>query len=428
MTNSPSGPWVPTTANLVPPNVLMPSLARNAPAPPLHSPTPVAGAHLSDSKATEQAILGLFGFGSIEECREFMEANKASKGGRRRKGAPYEQDRKLIASVHYHALLLLGCDPNDKSYTVPEPLPLCAPVRTDAGGVRLYNPVWAMGPTSPRNREYIDAVVSSIEESEKARPTLGQDISKAAIRDQVRTFFAQLRRRYQSQVDPAAKKKQEAKNDDTRSRQRRKHNADAHRDLFDEFKEKYKEQAEGIEKLIMTDWGSSECSDEGNWPTKAEAVAYRRLKGGGDNAWEVRRKEWRSEKYNRIIGAFRKLRRQKDEKDQEAARTSGKKKDRLGRAKIPRVLGADINANHGPPRTGPRMPVPYEWSVSREWAKSWAVRTGNAELSVRTGEHLPVFDLDIPDEDIDPEYLDWITKDLGNVPVDSESNEREETS
>jgi len=55
----------------------------------------------------------------------------------------------------------------------------------------------------------------------------------------------------------------------------------------------------GLQQIVLTDYMSSEHSDNGE-VDDVEYAAHRRQNGGSDSALEIRREMWRSEKVSSI--------------------------------------------------------------------------------------------------------------------------------
>ncbi|EPQ58667.1 hypothetical protein GLOTRDRAFT_114996 [Gloeophyllum trabeum ATCC 11539] len=418
-------PLVPTGPQQSPNIVLTPSSVGNAPAQALTRPS-ASPDNQAATPLDAQAFMDAFGIKSHSDLHRittvWQRVEQDQNERPSKPNGPRAQNRKLIELVHYYCLLLLGVPNGERNFVLPDPLPLGSPPRLDTGGARLYNPIWEMSPKSGRNYEYIKEV-SRIEDHEKDTPSFPPNTTKKDITRHVCNYFNSLRKVYTAQENEEARARRNMRNNNMRLRSRRHSRMTIYRGLIPQFKEKHGDAAsEGVELVLLSDCASDECSDQGEFLSPEEAKQYRLQKGGGANAWEIRRREWRSDQYNRIVGSFRQLAVVQEQHLIAKQATSGKKYNRNGRTRVPRVLGADINAYRGPPPSGAR--APFEWCISTEWAEKWNEATGERYTGARENVELPISSLVISDTEIDPEYLAWIKKELGPLPVPTEREEQ----
>ncbi|KAJ7572677.1 hypothetical protein C8J56DRAFT_905114 [Mycena floridula] len=228
-------------------------------------------------------------------------------------------------------------------------------------GSRLWNPIWTEISTHTPNRLFLEAVTAAVLNSES------NQLSKKEVTKMARTYFSHLRKNYLARFDEQRQSIQEAHKENTRRNARAKDKTDLRRCQVAAFGVlKGFENIVGLNEILLTDEASQEVSTEGD-ATEAEWNAL----AGPNKSFEIRTKESRSVKYNRILFAL----------DALAVEEANKKKEEMkGRKKN----------RHGQPH----------------YRRRWAKETNNIDmLLLPTPEHFTIFNVDIDDTELTADGL-----------------------
>ncbi|KII93304.1 hypothetical protein PLICRDRAFT_386169 [Plicaturopsis crispa FD-325 SS-3] len=295
--------------------------------------------------------------------------------------------------------------PNGRSQLcIPHYIPPPQAPRVDQAGTPFANFDWSKPPSHGNNDSECHRITDIVLQRVSANPT---SVPPNVIGDPknvfeaVRGYFGTVRGAYIAQNTDGGRARRERKNDLNKRRQRKKQKADDLRKQTDNFRAFYgEEETVGLEDLIQTDWMSSEHDDPGN-VTVEQWKQHRLDHNGGTNGIEVRKEGWRSKQLNRTYARLRKF-----DRDTANDTVVGQNQSRSGKVRLPRFRGIKANTNCRHPISATK--TPYTPCVSRAWA---ACSENNM---VRTSEDFTdytIFDLDIPDADLDAEDLRYLADD-----------------
>ncbi|TRM56026.1 hypothetical protein BD626DRAFT_576190 [Schizophyllum amplum] len=275
----------------------------------------------------------------------------------------------LREKVHSLMRTTIGIAARGPWGTLPSPLDEGMARRLAPDGkTKFFNPNFARGITDPVNAEWVEHIILLLSEQ---YPSIVPGVKLSKIRGLIRTYLKTMRDKYKEQTTEGGKARARTKRIYNKRRSRKCEKAARRREQVPALVAAHRAQDGadnfvGIDEILDTDYMSSEHSDEGQI-TKVEWDARRLKYSGGDSALEVRKLHWRSEHYNRLLGALDTLARQ-----QEAARKAAGVDShgrRLGGPHYSRFPGHRLNANDSDPKTihGLR---PFIGLVSRDWVVS----------------------------------------------------------
>ncbi|KAJ7583886.1 hypothetical protein C8J56DRAFT_893537 [Mycena floridula] len=273
---------------------------------------------------------------------------------------------------------------------LPEPLGPEQETRKAPDGSRLWNPIWTEISTHTPNRLFLEAVTAAVLNSES------NQLSKKEVTKMARTYFSHLRKNYLARFDEQRQSIQEAHKENTHRNARAKDKTDLRRRQVAAFGVlKGFENIVGLNEILLTDEASQEVSTEGD-ATEAEWNAL----AGPNKSFEIRTKESRSVKYNRILFVLDALAIEEANKKKEEMK--GRKKNRHGQPHYRRFRGLSVNNDKSQPSIARGAELPFDKCVSRRWAKE----TNNIDmLLLPTPEHFTIFNVDIDDTELTADGL-----------------------
>ncbi|KDR71327.1 hypothetical protein GALMADRAFT_144016 [Galerina marginata CBS 339.88] len=292
---------------------------------------------------------------------------------------------------------------------LPSPLSDGVPSSVAADGTRRYNPRWSCGITKHReNMAYRDACVALIRSREEAKGD--SEIDPSVLRDHkaltkaVDKYFGTLRNRYKQEYDEEARKKAEETAQKNKIRGRKKQMAKIAREGAQLFRKAYGlDKTEGVDELIQTDWMPSEHSDCGNMsPDSFERHRFNKI--GGNAGWEERDLLWRSSKlvklYCRVVELYH-------DEQADIARRTGKRQKTV--KQTPTFECLPVNANNDTPKIRENTgAMPYEWCVSKHWAKT--LPPDKQGLELEENPDWPIFELAILDDNLSAKSRAYLAK------------------
>ncbi|KAJ7629798.1 hypothetical protein DFH06DRAFT_1140987 [Mycena polygramma] len=295
----------------------------------------------------------------------------------------------------------------DRKGPVPGPLAPGETPPVDENGVPLHRPTWA-GNADGTQPLVIDTVkiIWANENASEAVRTLPAKFGpldrklKAMIKAAAIQHWRTRQAKYRAQTTPQGRKKfiQKQKYNTTYSRLKRL--AASRRLQIEPLKEKYTpEKCVGLEAMIHTPW----CSDEGSGPEDADPEAFKARKAAtGENSARGRHRQlWRSEQVNRIYGALDTLTRAAQSDDHQYVE-GGRDRRRTVRHTV-RFPDFPQNSYKGHPKG---IHVPFESCISETWASQQSEVT-----HLEDPNDFTIFDLVIPDSDLDAEALALLADD-----------------
>ncbi|KAJ3500581.1 hypothetical protein NLJ89_g9731 [Agrocybe chaxingu] len=375
----------------------MPPLPNGGPAPPVIDPALTRSAHEEELVKTVEALQAetreLHTLYKAQE--EHLIAQETSRQGE----ADSDRNTVLQANLRKAMRNLLMVPEGDRLAPLPHPLGPNDLPRVSPDGVRIYNPNWNRDlPDDKESRDFLKAAIELtihiILTTLQDNPTAGEPLAALTNKRMskiAKTYLKSLKIVYKSQNSPTAHSKVVSRNTRQKLRGRKTQVAKKMRRQIPAFRAAYgEEETVGVDELVLTDWISSEYSDnEGGAATQEDFDTHRNAAIGiGNEGWEVRRMAWKSKALRRIY-----LRLQKGHRDQL------KLKHKKGNNSTPRYTCIDANSNDRAPKLAANRGIlPYVSCVSARWAR----RTGNSGLLlVQDPPSFTIFKLEIPDEDLD---------------------------
>ncbi|KAF8056522.1 hypothetical protein FPV67DRAFT_1677910 [Lyophyllum atratum] len=323
-------------------------------------------------------------------------------------GNPQEKNDKLKCVVRAVMKDLLGMD---GKMMLPAPLKSGEALRTAPDGTRMWNPDWSEGPTvGSVNPDYIKTVVRIAKQREVATPTAGipgGEISESVLRKMAHAYFGTLRNNYRTATTEAGAKRRAKKNIGSKIRNRKHMKSNKMREQIEVFQATYGEaETEGLENIILTDWMSSEHSNDESDETTNEFKAHKKKHVGSNPGLEVRELKWRSLALKKIYARLKKFHRDAARPEPGQPRNA---RGRRGVGRRARYPGFSGHANHDPPILATRFKLkPFAFCVSRRWARE----TDNESMALDPDlENFTISTLTIPTSDLDAEDLEYLGDD-----------------
>ncbi|KAJ6450695.1 hypothetical protein C8R47DRAFT_1260659 [Mycena vitilis] len=349
-----------------------------------------------------------------EEHRRQQEA-EAERRAQEEADEDQAKSSKVLPRAIYHLVAATMADlmgQVDRKGPVPGPLAPGETPPVDENGVPLHRPTWAGNAdgTQPLVIDTVKVIWANENASEglsfDAARTLPAKLGpldrklKAMIKAGAIQHWRTRQAKYRAQTTTQGRKKFINKQKYNTTYSRLKRLAASRRLQIEPLKEKYTpEKCVGVEAMIHTPW----CSDEGSGPEDADPDAFKARKAAtGENSARGRHRQvWRSEQVNRIYAALDTLARAAHSDDHQYVQ-GGRDRRRTVQHTV-RFPDFPQNSYKGHPKG---IHVPFESCISETWASQQSEVT-----HLEDPDNFTIFDLPIPDSDLDAEALALLADD-----------------